>query len=463
MILRNTVLVCAAWLVCRLPASAGMDKRPFPYFRELSPGQGPAGELGRFDLDETMLSALDDGMGNLRVVDDNDREVPYLVRVRMSDKPITRESDIATETVSLSPLGSNRIEIIVRRAPTEKVNRAPSVVDLGSTLSNYEKLVTVSGSDDKQTWETLASGQPIFDYSRFMAVRNTRIEIKPVARAFYRIEVSNIAESKESPFVQITRRKEGGEPRWEDESLSFQRQDFRIEKIRILERVTETVRQSPVTGPYSALNVSVAEDPRHQETIVTFETRRVPVGAIVIRTDDANFNRPIIVEAFGAAGGDAAAMASGEKRPLRTATLTRIRVGSFSRDDTTVELDPPARCLRYRLAIRNFDSPPLRIAGVDLRGPVYEAVFLTSARGPLRVFYGGRGIDAPRYDIAEAVQHAYATGTPPYALGAQQENLRFKPSAGLRMDGRKIMVAAVVLMVAALAWAIRMTAKSVKT
>jgi hypothetical protein len=421
-------------------AAADLDVAAFPHLKPLQP---PAAARDRpiasFDLDEAVLAASDPAFANLRVVDERGAEVPFLVRTRRERQTVRQDAVIRSRLVSVEALATNRVRILLQN---EQPERVASALRLITPQKNYEKQVWAYGSADRTAWRELAAGRPIFDYSRLLDLQNTAIELEPAACAWYRIEVANITESEQSPWMRISRERRDGRLFSEIEDARFRRQDFRIDRLELLERTLAEVRTGAVTGRYAVTDF-VAETPRGaRKTVVTFRTARAPLTALTLLTEQPNFSRAVIVEG-----------AETEEEPpvwqtLTDATVQRLDTGSFRRDQSTVRLPRPSRCARYRLSIDNRDSPPLSITGIEARGEVYECLFFSRPDGAYRVLYGASEARAPQYDIAAVLREAETAETAPYRLGEPQPNPDYRPAAGWRLlEGRRLLVAAIVLAV----------------
>lgn len=434
-------------------AAAGVDPALFPFVKTLEPEGAATRQIGQFELDEEMLEATDDGYGNVRVVDDTGAEIPFLVRGMRRTRVVTNEVDIAMQTLSLQTLPDNGIEIVLEK---ERAEAVPSVVMLSSALRDFEKQVAMYGSDDRANWRTLAKGRLIFDYSRFMDVRNTRVEFEGRPYRYYKIEIANISETAQSPLTQIVRDTREGRVFSQVEKASFRRADFRIERARFLERKIAEVKAEPVTRVYTVFDLRREEDSRKKQTIVAFDTHRAPLTALILKTATPNFSREVLVE-----GSNDESESKSVWQPLATTTASRIEVGNFRQDRTELGLSGARRFRRYRLTISNLDSPPLEVSGIEARGEVQEALFFIAAGRQYKVLYGARNLRPPSYDIATVMAATETESADAFLLEKQTANPFYKPGNARRFpESRALLIAAIVAVVATLVW---LMSKSLKT
>lgn len=448
----------AAWLswTLLLAAAAARAAAPsdFAFTRDMAPEGNVTAGVGAVVLDEEVLAALDGGYANIRVFGSDDEEIPRLIRVRRRPRIAPLVSDVAMEVITLEELEQNRIRVVLRRKDDAPV---PNAIVFKSRLKNFEKQVSVHGSMDGETWHALAEGQPIFDYSRYMDVRRDTVEFTAAAYSRYRVEVSNIAEMRQSPLVQITRGTHSGGDSNVYERASFRREDFRIEQLVFQEREQESVPGVPEGRTYAVNDLAVVHDAQARSTVITFAVAWAPLTSLILETPDVNFSRRLVVE--GSDGPD------GDERWRRVAvgTVSRIHMGTFRQDRTTIGFGAPRRFGRYRLTLDNQDSPALEVGGVVARGDRMEVVFFCAPGVAYRLGYGGGESERPNYDIEAVLSRKRQPRPAEYSLGAARETPGYEADRRRRFDGDRAMVVAVVLMAIVLVLVIGVASRRLDT
>jgi len=337
------------------------------------------------------------------------------------------------------------IEILVKRNTNSPL---PGVVRFHTQLRNFEKQVTIKGSSDGNQWETLASNTPIYDYSRYLDVRNDRVSVIPRGYPYYKIDIANITETRDSPLTEIMKHIRGDKEVARTETTDSHKEVMRLDRISfvVLKEALVTgaadIRQSAVT------NWCVAEDAKRKQTILTFTTARQPLAAIELDIADANFSRSITV--FGADNDSKMALVE-----RGVATISRIRAGKVQEQHLIIALPTECRARHYRLVIANQDNPALTITGIRLRENLYEGLFFPKDGRSYRLFMGGRDLRAPSYDVATVLQAVPAGANDVWTLGAKTANPAFKAGFSVSwVSGNKLFVMSVLAMVAVLAWVI---------
>lgn len=421
------------------------DLTVFPFFQELSPPALSSNQVGAFVLDHAVYDATVELSSGLRIFDQDGNEVPCWVRKKTATRTVQQERPFPAEIITLKESADNRIEILAKR---DTNNPPPDIIKFDTQGRNFEKQVTVEGSADGVYWETLTSNAPIYDYSRYLDVRNDRVSVTSRNYEHYKIEIANIAETRDSPLTEI--KKHSREDReldrtetkvWHREALRLERITFVALKELFLTGATDT-RESAVT------NWSLQQDTRQKQTMLTFSTACQPVSAIELDVADPNFSRALTV--FGAESGTKTSWV--EKAAGK---INRIRAGRVQQEHLVMALPAESRERHYRLAIANQDNPPLTIKGIRLRENLYEVLFFTKADRRYRVFFGGKNQRTPSYDVATVLQAVPAGSADAWLPNEPKANPVFQQGYSLAwLSSKRLLVAAVIVMVAVLGWVI---------
>lgn len=406
----------AAVLLAR-SALAAVELREFPAYKDLEPPPTRTSGIASVTLDPEIRRFSEDVFANMRLLDQNKQETPFCVRKKVPTKSVVRENAFELETLSLRQLPENRIEIIVKRAPQKPV---PVAVRFHSPMKDFEKQVTVSGSADQQEWKALVKEEPIFDYSRFLDVRRDRVNFDPRDFAFYRIEIANIMENKDSPLVEITRRMGGNVEASQTEASSYRKETFRIDRISFIEKKESVVEGDVETRDSAVAQWGMPERQPPKKSIYFFNADRRPVVALILRIRDPNFSRAVIIEGSNSEGNK-------DWREITTGRISWIEASRVHQQNLVLPLPGECRCLQYRITILDQDSPPLPLNGIDVRENLYEACFLPQGGNTYRLYYGAKGLAAPQYDMAAVIARSQSARPDPWRLGAEAQNPEFKP------------------------------------
>ena len=452
----NVYQLTACLGLITLGAHAAVNPADFTHYQEVrapDPRPGPD-TLAALVLNDEVFAELNLRASNLRLFEADQREVPYLLRPRTEQLTHTEERSFPVAPLTFREMKDNRAEIVVARPAEPGV---PVALLLHSGQANYEKRITVSGSRDQQNWTTLTESQPVFDYTRYVDVRNNRVTLPPGEWAFYRIEISNLAEDRKAVFTEVIRQLQGGaEQVTETETARIRQEPFRVERLELVLQQERPQRERPVLTRWKVPAFEVHHDPTAHVTHVEFELRRQPLVALWLVPRDRNFSRRASVSGTDESGPNASWLG------LANATLTRIEAAAGHQPQLKLDLGEPRRFARYRIVLYNQDNPPLDIESVQAEAETWEALFFPPA-GPVRLYVGGPVAVAPQYDIGAVLAASPRPEPQLWTVAPAATNPAYRvatpPKAPL--SGRALMVIAIVAMVAVLFVVIAKTAKQV--
>jgi hypothetical protein len=408
-------------------------------------------------LDADVYAATQDDLDDVRILDAEGQPVPYLLRKLQSTRSRTERTTWSAPNVSVKPLQTGGIEITIRRDDDDK-RPAPTGITLHTPLDNFEQRVRVETSTDGVTWEPAAESV-IFDYSRYMDVRNIDALFPETDRRHFRVTIDDVTAEQESELIELTRRLQGDEETERTERFVVDRRPFRIDRIEFIHEVQRPQSAGDVHSGYPVASFTVEESAEEKQSIITVETRREPLTSFTIETPSRNFSRRVEVQIEHVEG------VRREWRPIGENTLSRIDFGSQHREELKISF-PETRQTTYRILIDNRDSPPLKIEGIAPEGIVYEAVIFAEPAGQYTLAYADEKATAPEYDVA-ALQTLLNTGVPPQraTLGTEQPT----PAAGQPrpiawadlLNNPALLISLVVVLVIALGWGLYHAVKRV--
>ncbi len=389
------------WLTAWAGLAQATGPAAFRYVQDVSDATVAAPRAVAVALDEEAWAELDERTADLRLFDDAGTPVPYLLRRATDWRAQSVPTPVRARVADLKTLEANAIEILLEL----KENEPPADrLTIETPLKNFERRVSVQGKAADGDWESLVEDALVYDYARFMDVRQTEIALPRNRARRLRVAIADVTDEQRSALARMTRRR-GAAGESVEESYDVTRRPFRIDRIALVafrqaERAqAERRRVWPIAG------FETKPDAKTGETVVEIAMNRVPVGELTLRVADDNFFRDATVEV--------PARSEGREvwRPVASGRLHRVRLGGQERESLTLSFSE-RRAERFRIRVRNNDNPPLTVEGAEAKGPVYEAVFVAEPDRNYRLHYGATGLRAPVYDMAAILSAAGAKATP---------------------------------------------------
>jgi hypothetical protein len=428
-------------------AGAAEQETNFRFRKDVGLDRSIREDIIAVTLDSDVYAGTRDGFPDLRLVDERDAFVPYLLEPIGKPKITQVRETCASKLLSLRVNDGKGLEIVV--ALEEK---APSAAGLTvqTPLSDYEHRVRVFGSKSGTDWSPLVADGVIFDYSRFMDIRNRDIDLPANDFRQFKLVVEQELEDRESPLRELIRAKEDGKKDTRVEITANLRTPFRIDRVELWRKIDQDMGTETASFPYPPAGFKIEQDAKNKVSTVEIQTRREPLTRLSFASASRNFSRQarVLVPIVRGLQTDWVEIARG--------TVSSIQFRTFSRTNLHVDF-PEQRQDRYRIEIENADNPPLEITSVDSRGTGYRLVFLRSEVHTYRLEYGSETARLPRYDTAEVLA-SLKRGYSPFSvkLGSQIANPAFRPerSPFAFLNSSFFLTLAIVIMVVVLAWAL---------
>jgi uncharacterized protein DUF3999 len=327
-------------------------------------------------LDRDVYEAARPDLADLRVVDAQDRPVPYLLE-RVSEQPPALKR----------PVLLNRGFVRGRSATATLDFEGPVLKrDLHLSLSgdNFRRRVIVEGKgrhDD--AWTTITDTAYVFAVPASTVGEGT-------AAAARRYETVPLPENNQQ-FLRVTVMK------GEDETEAVE--------IREVSAGTAAARR-PREAALAPRLVRTEDTPRG-ETLLTLDlgARHQPFRAVTLEVADPRFFRGVTLEARSDPPSAVPAGATAPSwRELAEGAVYRYR--EADRVVESLRLEVPGRERTLRLRIHNRDDAPLDVRGVSVGVPVERLAFEAAPAARYRLRYGAPGLGAPAYDLPRTVGDA---------------------------------------------------------
>ena len=95
--------------------SAEVKMETFPYYKSLKAPAHSREKIASFNFDNEMYKHTNHNFSNIRIVDKDNNEVPFLLRVKTKTKTVMAEQFIDSQILNFRELEGNRIEIMIRK------------------------------------------------------------------------------------------------------------------------------------------------------------------------------------------------------------------------------------------------------------------------------------------------------------------------------------------------------------
>ena len=365
-------------------AAADFSLKDWKFVKSISVPDGlTEGDLVEVVPDPEVFNRAAPGLADLRIVRGNEQEVPYQVAVERGSR------DRRSFRVSIRDLGFVPDQSSSFVADLGQGGLLHNEIEVFTSSQNFQRDVTVEGSNDATTWTVLQEDTKIFDFTlkqRDFTARDTRVRYPESTARFLRVRIIN----------------DGEEP-------------LNITGASVFS-VAETLAEEV---SYPAVISQRTEDSTSRKSLIVFDLggRGLPTNRLTIQTQQVNFYREVALEG------------SGDKPRWslieRSGVLYSYDTPKFVGDKLT--LSYPETTFRYlRLTIHNEDNPPLPIDGVELFGVPRKLIFRAQPGAAYKLYYGNLSAHAPSYELERILPFLETENLPVGGLGPQADNLAFQ-------------------------------------
>ncbi len=388
------------------------------YTRNAQPDDKALKTFSAISFDPDLYDHTNDGYTDLRLYDRLGRQLPFALQPEFISVMDKAEKTCIAQIDALSKPDSekeNSIELIISRPQT----LSPSIfkterIIIATPATNFEKMVTVYGSNDQQNWQLLVSENRIYDYSSIVNLRNTAINISPSDFRWFKLQILNFSEVKKQPyFEQLV--KSGNDGNNTATNNFYQRQDFRIDRITLAAKIAARRVSIPAQHnvPVTIENISN----KNGKQIIELRTSRSPIVTFIVNTSSRNFARECILE-YSKDGNDWYKVDSTKIYSFALQEVNRTEMSLKSRS---------TRAPHYRITIINNDNPPLENVSISALAEGLQIMLMNeNVEFPVTLYYDGTNIPQPQYDIREVMKQQRKTEHSVLTMSAAEKNPLFK-------------------------------------
>lgn len=448
----NAKLTVFCCLMCSL-AHAG-DSASFAFNRAITLPDDGQQSLLALPLDDEVYANSAGDFRDLRISDQQGVDIPYLLQKIASSQVVSKRLPSPSSTQNLEKIDDDGIVITLE---LDKQAAHADGLTLITSQRDFEYNLQVHGSNDGEHWEKLVNNAAIYDYSRYMAVKNSDIALPGNSYRQFKLVIAQASQTHAAEVLELTRTLRGKQELQRNESVDIKTQPLHIDRIDFWHTVVETLPDELRSVDYAVGAFKVSQDAEHKTSLIDIDTRRQPLTGLMLHADSANFSRHAELQIPRQPGRDSPLLT------LASATLDALHYQDINRESTRIDF-PEQRQSRYRIVVHNQDNPALGINSITATGPGYQLLFLPQPGASYRLQYGWEKAVLPRYDTApiqQLLKHGYQTRNaslgPVIAVTAVDAGFDF----GALLNSKPFLGAVIALMVMVLAWSLFRVGKRV--
>lgn len=382
--MRTFIFTTLAVMALAVAVVAQASLSSWPYYVEVVPESSTTG-MYDFLVPLAVFDKSGPELGDLRLFDASNREIPYAIRIR---KEIDDVRESGGTLFNRAQAGSaSEVSVDLGDRP-----EAHNQVEIKTGGSNFRRLVTIEGSDSRADWRLLTDSGVLFRFTTENSSVDSDLVSYPTSRYRYlRIRVQRDALTDNAP-PQIT-------------------------GVRAMMNVREQRQLASWSVPVPPFQLLRHQGAPASAWIIDLGGQ-APVDQLKLEIADDSFHRPFQVEAFDDPQ---------DVRLIALGTLTRHSGDADKPLLITFEREQVAR--KLRLQITDHSNPTLSILSIEAAAPARQLVYELKQPPvqPLRLYFGNTKVSAPHYDFEQELESKLSTPLSDSTLGAVTANPEYRP------------------------------------
>lgn len=337
----------------------------------------------RLQLTAEMLMKMRKGYPDLRIFDQQHKEIPYVVYNQYSP---AQSKKVLTWKIESYDMNKGIQTLFLSRTADGEVFHN---LTLSTAMRDFNKIVSLHGKTKEGMWMPLLTDE-LYDFSSHVDVTKKGIECGPYEYTELKLEISpkeSIVDSTDSMHFKY-------------KDLEFSLIDSSQDMPLKIDRITSYKgKREPEIKTYDSFTFKtpdVTQDAA-KNTVIEIGPNNLPVDYIYIGTEDRFFHRSVEIYTS----------TTGKKDSYRYLCKTDIyRIPGIQRDVTQVTIGASGGPW-LRIVIKNHDNPPLEITYVRFAWLRRNVFFIPDSDQKYTLFIGSNSIEAPVYDMAKILPNNY--------------------------------------------------------
>ena len=382
--MRTLIFVILAVMALVLSVAAQTSLSLWPYYVEVtSENSAP----GMYDVIVPLAIFDKSGaeLGDLRLFDSSNREIPYAIRVR---RDIDEVEEFEGSLFNQSQVGaSSEVSVDLGEEPEEH-----NEVQIRTGGSNFRRLVSIEGSDSGREWRMLNDNGVLLSFtSQNNSVEKNRVSYPASRYRYLRVRVQRDSLTDDSA-PQITG----------------------VTAMMATREKGQLATWSVPVPSYQLLRNQGA----HASAWTIDLGARAPCDRLALEVDDSSFSRPFQVESIDDLQ---------HVRLVASGTLTR-HSGEEAKP-LVIVFDEEENVRKLRLLITDYSNPTLNITSIQASAPARQLVYELKAPSsqPLRLYFGNASVPAPHYDFENELNSKPSSAPAHSTYSEVTANPQYKP------------------------------------
>lgn len=338
--------------------------------------------LSKIILDDEIFSNSAKGLSDLRIIDGENREVPFKLA---SGNEHSQKEQVPVKMINNSFIPRESSQVILDLGVNGSITNN---LVINTSSENFQRNVKIFGSNEIERWNILKDNGYIYDFTDRKAnfkSQNTEVSFPDSAFRYIKVEIDD----------------EDGNP-------------VKINSV-LTNKIVKEKKQEYERHPQ--IESSENSSKKFTEIIADLGASGIPANSINIDSKNVNFNRAVLV------------YSGNEKNEnnwtyLGQGYIFRYNTPKFTGENMKVHFSESNRRF-IKVEIINKDDSPLEISGLSTFSIYREIIFQSSVSKSYRLFYGNQRANYPQYDLEKYFQYLEPDKAVSVKMTSQKNNSEY--------------------------------------
>lgn len=350
--------------------------RSWRYSRAIELERG--GMLNYVTLDREAFSHSENRLGDLRIVDDSGRELPYEMRSQIAPPPQPIRVSSTLRENSFVPGQFTQVVLDLGERP-----RFHNSLRIQTPESDFINWVEVATSDDAHQWRIVNSRAPISRFRKENLEGNQTLRYSENNARYLRVRI-------------------------QEAGHTFQVTDIEVYSSPIVKRESRAERGVPLTA---SLTPDGGGAGSQTQWTVDLGSTTIPVEKFNFETSQPEFYRAVRI---------LASSDQKEWQPAGGGEIHRYVAGGKTEASLSVQCYESWGPRYWRVEVLNGNDAPLSSVRLSVVMPLLFLLFHPAPNHSYRLIYGNARAAAPQYDLARTLQIPAVDALIPSSLGTEE-------------------------------------------
>ncbi len=415
-------------------------------------GLNKEARLLRIELSGENIAMLGGHTQCIRIYDRSGNIVSYSLKTMTESRLAESRTKAKLKLTQVKQLPNGQLEILCNTEEKQNIPSEEAILAFSTGLRDFEQQVRIFGISKDGTEKVLLNDGFIFDSTSNITLQNLEVHFNMSGYRSFRIVLEAASLERKSALRFVNRQLKEGKEAEKNESEAVSRQAFKIDSVTLWCVQTVKTDAKPMSIEHAADFSKSPDSGTKGVSEAVAIPKAYPVKGLVFNCVQENYSRKIRIYHIEKSGGE---------RLLAEGRIQRLNLGKLQEENSITFT--PISSGKLKIQFIDSDNPPIELSAVNTIIPAYSlSLIATGDMMPLKLT-AIPGEKAPDYDTASLLAFGAENASPivvrPTHFNGEPVKCKVESTGKF---SRPIMIAAILIAAAVMAFSIYSTAGKIK-